>query len=226
MSSNISGKKRMEKDVAKLLMSEYEVKLKDETKFNEFIVKFFGPKDSPYENGLWNVNVLLPDQYPFKSPSIGFLNKIYHPNIDEASGSVCLDVINQTWSPMYELKNIFDVFLPQLLMYPNPSDPLNKTAAKLLLTDSTKYDMIVKEHVEKNAKVTQVDDLLKEGGKIKEDNNTNTNNNLDNKNKLEFISNKTALNEDIKMKEDKNDDDKLSVISDASLDNIDIDDFC
>ena len=93
-------------------MSEYEVTLKDETKMDEFQVVFNGPKDSPYELGVWKVNVLLPDAYPYKSPSIGFLNKIYHPNIDEASGSVCLDVINQTWSPMYELKNIFDVFLP------------------------------------------------------------------------------------------------------------------
>ena len=34
---------------------------------------------------------------------------------DERSGSVCLDVINQCWSPMYDLINIFDVFLPQLV---------------------------------------------------------------------------------------------------------------
>ncbi|KAK4990029.1 ubiquitin-conjugating enzyme E2 H [Elasticomyces elasticus] len=117
----------------------------------EFYVRFKGPEETPFAGGIWKIHVELPDQYPYKSPSIGFTNKIFHPNIDELSGSVCLDVINQTWSPMYDMINIFEVFLPQLLRYPNPTDPLNGEAAALLMRDSKGYEARVKDHVAKYA---------------------------------------------------------------------------
>lgn len=62
----------------------------------------------------------------------------------ERSGSVCLDVINQTWSPMYDMLNIFEVFLPQLLRYPNPTDPLNGEAAALMMREPKGYELKVK----------------------------------------------------------------------------------
>ncbi|GFP53685.1 ubiquitin-conjugating enzyme E2 8 [Trichoderma asperellum] len=129
---------------ASRLMSDYEVTLVND--------------NTPFEGGLWKVHVELPDTYPYKSPSIGFVNRIFHPNIDELSGSVCLDVINQTWSPMFDMINIFEVFLPQLLRYPNPTDPLNGEAAALLIREPKSYDAKVKEYVQKYANKDMVDE--------------------------------------------------------------------
>ncbi|KIX05777.1 ubiquitin-conjugating enzyme E2 8 [Rhinocladiella mackenziei CBS 650.93] len=145
-----SPKRRIETDVMKLMMSDYEVTLVNDN-MQEFYVIFKGPSETPFAEGKWKVHVELPDQYPYKSPSIGFVNKIFHPNIDEGSGSVCLDVINQTWSPMFDMINIFEVFLPQLLRYPNPTDPLNGEAAALLMREPRSYDARVKEYINQYA---------------------------------------------------------------------------
>jgi ubiquitin-protein ligase len=45
---------------------------------------------------------------------------------------------------MYDMVNIFEVFLPQLLRYPNPTDPLNGEAAALLMKEPKAYDLKVK----------------------------------------------------------------------------------
>lgn len=146
-----SPSKRRDMDVMKLMMSDWQVELCDDSNVGEFSVVFSGPKGSPYEGGVWKVHVELPEAYPYKSPSIGFVNRIFHPNVDEMAGSVCLDVINQTWSPMFDLINVFEVFLPQLLLYPNPTDPLNGEAAALLMREPQAYEQRVKDYVQRYA---------------------------------------------------------------------------
>lgn len=54
---------------------------------------------------------------------------------------------------MYDLVNIFEIFLPQLLLYPNPSDPLNAEAASLQLKSPDQYNEKVKQYVNRFAKI-------------------------------------------------------------------------
>ena len=77
-----NASRRREMDVTKLMMSDFEVHLVNEST-NDMHVLFHGPSDSPYEGGSWKVHVGLPEGYPYKSPSIGFVNRIFHPNVDE-----------------------------------------------------------------------------------------------------------------------------------------------
>jgi len=135
----------------KLMMAGYDVTLANEESSADFFVTFVGPAETCYAGGVWKVHVKLPIEYPYKSPSLGFVNRMYHPNVDERSGSVCLDVINQTWSPLFDLVNIFEVFLPQLLAYPNSADPLNGEAAALQMKDQKLYEAKIRDYVAKYA---------------------------------------------------------------------------
>ncbi|PWA44113.1 ubiquitin-conjugating enzyme E2 8 [Artemisia annua] len=147
---------RRETDLTKLMMSDRTVEMINDS-VKEFNVSFNGPADSLYAGGVWKVRVELPEDYPYSSPSIGFVNRIYHPNIDFPSGSVCLDVLNQRWSPVIDLLSIFEHYLPQLLMQPNADDPLNDDAATLLLNDKETYEETVKGYCEQYAKPEAVE---------------------------------------------------------------------
>lgn len=59
---------------------------------------------------------------------------------------------------MYDMINIFEVFLPQLLRYPNPTDPLNGEAAALMMREPRGYEEKVKEYVRKYASKEAADE--------------------------------------------------------------------
>ena len=143
-----SPNKRKATDLFKLSMMDYEV---IETDSFEYNVQIKGPADTLYDKGTWTIKLSLPMEYPFKSPSVGFVNRIFHPNVDLISGSICLDVLNAKWSPMYDLSHIVSVFIPQLLQYPNAEDPLNQEAGRLYLENREEYNRQVLLHVEKYA---------------------------------------------------------------------------
>ena len=134
--------KRLAKDLAELKASGFPVTDEngnEATALDTFCVPLTGPPESPYAGYKWLVRFTVGPTYPFSSPSVGFVQHIMHPNIDWASGSVCLDALNKKWSPVFTLKHIVEALLPYLLAYPNPDDPLNRSAASLLRDSPAEY---------------------------------------------------------------------------------------
>jgi len=139
-------KRRRRADIAMLESSGYLYNYNDENdKTNSVICLLKGPSDTVYANGSWKISITLPSEYPFKSPSVGFIDRIFHPNVDLKSGSVCLNALNSEWTPVYKLTDIMETLLPQLLTYPNADDPLNTTAAHLWKTDKDAFSEKVNE---------------------------------------------------------------------------------
>ena len=99
-----------------------------EENVRHFQVSIEGPSDSPYEGGIFHLELFLPEGYPMDPPKVLFKTKIYHPNIDKL-GRVCLDVLKEKWSPALQIRTIL-LSVQALLSTPNPDDSLDERIAK------------------------------------------------------------------------------------------------
>lgn len=95
-------------------------------KINELKASILGNEDTPFENGVFKLEISLTERYPFEPPLIKFVTPIYHPNIDSA-GRICLDLLKMppkgSWKPSLNISTILKSI--QILMSdPNPNDPL------------------------------------------------------------------------------------------------------
>ena len=97
-----------------------------------------GPDKSPYEGGVFYLNIVFPKDYPFKPPKLTFLTKIYHCNIS-SGGSICLDILKEQWSPALTISKVL-LSICSLMDDPNPDDPLVTDIADLLTSDKDKHD--------------------------------------------------------------------------------------
>ncbi|GBF88649.1 ubiquitin-conjugating enzyme E2 [Raphidocelis subcapitata] len=97
-----------------------------------------GPKDTPYDGGLFKVDIQLDEQYPFAPPKMRFTTRVWHPNVSSASGAICLDILKDQWSPALTLKTAL-LSLQALLSSPQPDDPQDAVVAKQYLSDFETY---------------------------------------------------------------------------------------
>ncbi len=102
-----------------------------------------GPKDSPYEGGVFSLLITFPTNYPFKAPTVTFKTKVFHPNIN-AQGGICLDILKDQWSPSLTISKVL-LSISSLLTDANPKDPLVPEIARLYVENRPEFDRIARE---------------------------------------------------------------------------------
>lgn len=98
----------------------------------------FGPDDSPYTGGVFNLVIQFPKDYPFRPPVVTFQTRIYHPNIN-SSGGICLDILKNQWSPALTVSKVL-LSITSLLTDANPNDPLVPEIAHVYRTNRAEFD--------------------------------------------------------------------------------------
>ena len=72
-----------------------------------------GPQGTPYSQGLWRLHFRIPEDYPQSPPKVSFKTRIWHPNVEESTGAVCVDTLKKDWEPKLTLRDVLMVSLPQ-----------------------------------------------------------------------------------------------------------------
>jgi len=107
-----------------------------------------GPADTPFEDGTFRLVIQFDEQYPNKPPSVKFISDMFHPNV-YASGDLCLDILQNRWTPTYDVSSIL-TSIQSLLNDPNISSPANVEAANLYKDHRSQYIQRVRDTVEKS----------------------------------------------------------------------------
>jgi len=108
-----------------------------------------GPKGTPYDGGVFMLDVEFPVDYPFKPPKCTFSTRIYHPNINK-NGSICLDILKDQWSPALTIGAVL-LSICSLLNDPNPNDPLVPEIAQQYKRDKGAFEAAAREYTAKYA---------------------------------------------------------------------------
>jgi len=119
-----------------------------------------GPEGSPYQGGIFNVDIVLPRDYGFNPPLCRFTTKLFHPNISpeayhpidcpgggEINVNILIDGLgDDVWNPALSIPTVL-LSIQSLLTDPNPIQAVNRQAGDMLRDNSDKYNRTVQEWV-------------------------------------------------------------------------------
>ncbi|KAI9218620.1 ubiquitin conjugating enzyme E2 [Blastocladiella britannica] len=115
----------------------------------QWTATIMGPEGSPYEGGVFFLDIHFDASYPFRAPKITFKTKIYHCNIN-SNGGICLDILKDNWSPALTISKVL-LSISSLLTDANPNDPLVGDIARQFKADRAAHDRTAREWTAKYA---------------------------------------------------------------------------
>ncbi|MCJ1355482.1 MAG: Ubiquitin-conjugating enzyme E2 1 [Icmadophila ericetorum] len=111
---------------------------------------FKGPPGTPYEGGTYMIDIKIPNEYPFRPPTMKFDTKVWHPNVSSQTGAICLDTLSGAWSPVLTIKSAL-LSLQSLLSTPEPKDPQDAEVAGMLMRNPREFERVAQEWAVKYA---------------------------------------------------------------------------
>ena len=116
MFTKIDAMKQIEKEFRDLTINPiHNICISEENHFFEWKITFIGPKNTPYEGGLFFVKIKFPFDYPYSAPLACFITPIYNtfvnPKTDpeikfEPLGLIVIPTIMWWWSPAKKMKEV------------------------------------------------------------------------------------------------------------------------
>ncbi|XP_039252644.1 putative ubiquitin-conjugating enzyme E2 C [Styela clava] len=148
---SLSVKKRLQQELMSLMMSNDKgvSAFPDGDNLFKWVGTIEGPKESVYENLKYRLSLEFSSTYPYEPPTVKFTTPCFHPNVDE-NGNICLDILKEKWSALYEVRTIL-LSIQMLLGEPNNESPLNAHAAELW-RNCAEYKTQLLDHYKKHAK--------------------------------------------------------------------------
>lgn len=144
----------------------------------QLLICLTGPEGTPYSQGVWRVRLDIPISYPQNPPTAVFQTRIFHPNVAEETGAVCLETLKRDWDPKLTLKDIL-ITISCLLIQPNPDSALNQKAGALIQDDYASFArqarLMTKIHAPVSSHlIDAADDARKRGEETDEGSSQNT----------------------------------------------------
>jgi len=129
---NLTVTKRLQGELRRLMLTNLSgiSAFPEQSNLFKWIGTIVGPDGTVYEKLTFKLLLEFSNEYPYKAPNVKFITPCFHPNVDFISGSICLDILKEKWSALYDVQSIL-MSIQSLLNEPNNRSPLNAQAAKI-----------------------------------------------------------------------------------------------